>query len=145
MEDALNFKVNGRRPHFFVKWKRTSMTFEMEDDHSFFLGKADVASPSFSWAWHSSAPSCFQFIVMWTPRSVNYSRYDSEMTAEFWIFFAGSTRLSMIVCVIVQKKRLFNQESEPTIALPNSSQLRDKEALWSERRRVTVMVIMGGL
>ena len=32
----------------------------MEDEPSFLLGKAGIASPSFSWAWHSSAPpACF--------------------------------------------------------------------------------------
>jgi hypothetical protein len=31
----------------------------MKDNHSFLLGKAGLASPSFSCAWHSSAPACF--------------------------------------------------------------------------------------
>jgi hypothetical protein len=54
MEDDLNLKVNirrpqfeanGRRPQFESKWKTTT-------------GKAGLASPIFSWAWHSSAPAC---------------------------------------------------------------------------------------
>ena len=31
----------------------------MEDDDSLLLGKVGIASPSFSWAWHSSAQACF--------------------------------------------------------------------------------------
>jgi hypothetical protein len=42
MEDDLNFSGNGRRPHFFRKWKMTSISGngrrlpfqEMEDDHN---------------------------------------------------------------------------------------------------------------
>ena len=46
MEDDLNFKVNGRQPQF--------------------------TSPSFSWAWHSSASTCFLFsshffVIWWHP------------------------------------------------------------------------------
>ena len=32
LEDDLNFLVNGRRPHFFGKWKTTSIFGEMKED-----------------------------------------------------------------------------------------------------------------
>jgi hypothetical protein len=41
MEDDLNFFENGRRPHFFFKWKTTSIILKMEDDLIFFLMKDD--------------------------------------------------------------------------------------------------------
>ena len=39
---------------------RNFLLFSMEDKHSL-QGKASLASPSFSWAWHSSARACFLF------------------------------------------------------------------------------------
>jgi hypothetical protein len=91
MEDNLNLFNNGRRPQSFWNWKTTSIILKMEDNlyfstmekmendlnfkvnerwwpqieyhHSFLQSKAGLASSSFTWAWHSSAPSCFrQFI-----------------------------------------------------------------------------------
>ena len=35
MEDDLNFKVNGRRPQFFDKWKTTLICWQIEDDLTF--------------------------------------------------------------------------------------------------------------
>ena len=37
----------------------------MEDNNSYFIGTAGLASASFSWAWHSSAPACFYIITIW--------------------------------------------------------------------------------
>ena len=48
MEYDLIFFENGRRPHFFAKWKMTSIFYKMEDDlnllkmedgHNFFKWK----------------------------------------------------------------------------------------------------------
>ena len=79
IEDDLNYLVNRRQPQLFDKWKKTSIckskrilvSFEMEDDPSFLLGKEGVASPSFSWAWHSSAPACSVFLPRQQLRSVS--------------------------------------------------------------------------
>ena len=63
---------NGRQPECFDKLKTTSMfwqmeddinrrqthCFQLEDDLNFLIGKAGLANPSLSWAWHSSAPAC---------------------------------------------------------------------------------------
>ena len=97
LEDNLNFLVNGRRPQFFGKWKTTSIFLYIEDELKFLAngrqlhlfvngrqlqtfntgntktktistsGKAVLASPSLNWAWHSSAPACFQFIFSMLP------------------------------------------------------------------------------
>ena len=64
IEDDLNFRENGRRPHSFGKWKTTqifenwkttSILEKMKDDLIFFVKvegrlnfKASLASPSFS-------------------------------------------------------------------------------------------------
>ena len=32
MEDNLNFKANGRRPQYVVKWKKTSNCWQMEEN-----------------------------------------------------------------------------------------------------------------
>jgi hypothetical protein len=53
MEDGRNFVANGRRPQSFGKLKTTSMEDDLkflfqEDILQFFLGKADLSSPSFS-------------------------------------------------------------------------------------------------
>jgi hypothetical protein len=42
MEDDLNFLENGRRPQLFGKWKTTSTSWKMEDDHNFFLMEDDL-------------------------------------------------------------------------------------------------------
>ena len=57
MEEILNWFINGRRPQFILY---------MEDDLNLFNTFFGVnwrriqflVSPSFSWAWHSSAPAC---------------------------------------------------------------------------------------
>jgi hypothetical protein len=50
------------RPTLF----QISMSFWMKDDQSFLRCKAGIASHSFSWAWHSSAPAClFHFLYEW--------------------------------------------------------------------------------
>ena len=87
MDHNLNFFVNGKNLNFvnsrqlilFLKWK-TSIFLLMEDDLNNFLnvrqphfltdgrwsqskqvevGKPSLASPRLTWAWHSSAPACF--------------------------------------------------------------------------------------
>jgi hypothetical protein len=40
----------------------------MEDDYSFLKGKASLAS--FSWAWRSSAPACFEVLWIFHPGQV---------------------------------------------------------------------------
>ena len=64
MEDDLNLKVNGRRPQFLSKWKTTT-------------GKAGLASPSFSWAWHSSAQACYTFFFAYSISTLD--------TVELWV------------------------------------------------------------
>ena len=44
----LLFFVNGRQPQLFVKLKTSSVS---------------LASPSLTWAWHSSAPACLFYLV----------------------------------------------------------------------------------
>ena len=57
MEEIINWFINGRRPQFILY---------MEDDLNLFntffgvnwRRRQFLVSPSFSWAWHSSAPAC---------------------------------------------------------------------------------------
>ena len=61
IEDDLNIFSNGRQLQYFGKWKITLISFQLEDNLNFLLGKASLASPSLFWAWHSSAPACLHF------------------------------------------------------------------------------------
>ena len=53
------FLANGRGPKFLFKWKTTT-------------GKSGLASPSFSWAWHSSAPACFLSLFLSVLSALSY-------------------------------------------------------------------------
>ena len=77
MEEDLNFKM------FIGKWKMISSAWLMEEDLNVFLNgrqeqfTAGLAIPSFSWAWHSSAPACLPHF------SINISSL-SELEP-FWV------------------------------------------------------------
>ena len=73
-KDNLIVLKNLRRPQFvgnwktisiFGKWKTTIIVLCFKWKTTTVKGKASLACYSFSWAWHSSAPSCFCFIYVW--------------------------------------------------------------------------------
>ena len=81
MEDNNKNSSNVGLTHFF-KWKINSIFFKlkttsnifkcktsfifspMEDDIIFSASVSYLASPSLTWAWHSSAPACFHFFLV---------------------------------------------------------------------------------
>ena len=60
MEDDLTFSGDGRRPHYFWKWKTTSIFQEMEDDLNFSWNKRHINSsgnwrqPLIFWKWKTT-------------------------------------------------------------------------------------------
>ena len=68
MEDDLIFFENGRRPHFFGKWMKTSILFTMEGDLNFL---ENGWKPQFFVQWVGSADD-------WYPGEQTYTHFGTK-------------------------------------------------------------------
>ena len=104
MEEDLNFKM------FIGKWKMISSAWLMEEDLNVFLNgrqeqfTAGLAIPSFSWAWHSSAPACF-FISL---ESVIFWMSNVDICIAYYILFELSLT-NFILLLYVQHIKMSNK------------------------------------
>ena len=111
--DILNFFIGGRWPRFVFKWNIFCINISSS--------KASLASPSLTWAWHSSAPACsFHSLI-----TINFENRGGETNIFVFVYSVTTT---YVICfstflqlpgAILKHPRLENAETAATAATTN--------------------------
>ena len=86
IKDHLIFLVNGRQPQFSIIWKKISI----------------LANPSFTWAWHSSAPACLYMSTAKAKLNIKINLMHSHKWPPWFISVVFVCFLSSLVTIIYE-------------------------------------------